>query len=250
MSCPLSLGEGLRATNGESLTFDHFSGADQRPSRGRSAGVHFEWPKWTKSHLGRSPLRTSLWVRDWACVKTKFGPSPLLWPLFVPPHQDTLGNWPYHQVVSTSGPTLEKRRSRRREPVPRQLGTVAHQGKALAVEGRRNREVSANHRTANHLCDPTRLRAETRRTQGLPVPRGWIPQGGGRPRLWRFFPRFLRQKPAPQPGTLRWGNFLTGQKVTKDPPKAGPSPALWNPPCWYRVCLRSSPVGPWPGGVT
>ena len=26
------------------------------------------------------------------------------------------------------------------------------------------------------------------------------------------------------------GNFLTGQKVTKDPPKAGPSPALWNPP--------------------
>ena len=27
---------------------------------GRSAGVHFEWPKWTKSHLGRSPLRTSL----------------------------------------------------------------------------------------------------------------------------------------------------------------------------------------------
>ncbi len=42
--------------------------------------------------------------------------------------------------------------------------------------------------------------------------------------------RFLRRKPAPQPGTLRWGNFLTGQKVTKDPPKAGPSPALWNPP--------------------
>ena len=41
---------------------------------------------------------------------------------------------------------------------------------------------------------------------------------------------FLRRKPAPQPGTLRWGNFLTGQKVTKDPPKAGPSPALWNPP--------------------
>ena len=42
--------------------------------------------------------------------------------------------------------------------------------------------------------------------------------------------RFLRRRPAPQPGTLRWGNFLTGQKVTKDPPKAGPSPALWNPP--------------------
>ncbi len=44
------------------------------------------------------------------------------------------GNWPYDWVVSTSGPTLEKRRSRRREPSLRQLGTVAHQGKALAVE--------------------------------------------------------------------------------------------------------------------
>ena len=42
--------------------------------------------------------------------------------------------------------------------------------------------------------------------------------------------RFPRWKPAPQLGTLRWGDFLIGQKVTKDPPKAGPSPALWNPP--------------------
>ena len=39
-----------------------FSGAFLFPWRGetRSAGVHFDWPKWTKSHLGRSPLRTSL----------------------------------------------------------------------------------------------------------------------------------------------------------------------------------------------
>ena len=87
------------------------------------------------------------------------------------------GNWPYDWVVSTSGPTLEKRRSRRRgfcctillrcgkgrglpgplvplyKPLPytqqrkkfgnvqglfapglRQLGTVAHQGKALGIE--------------------------------------------------------------------------------------------------------------------
>ena len=143
------------------------------PHRGRSAGVHFEWPKWTKSHLGRSPLRTSLGVRDWACVKTKFGPSPLLWPLFVPPHQATLGNWPYHQVVSTSGPPLEKQRSRRREPVPRQLGTVAHQGKALAVEGGTNRGVGANGRTASHLCDPTGPRAK-RRTAHTPTSTGGV----------------------------------------------------------------------------
>ena len=42
--------------------------------------------------------------------------------------------------------------------------------------------------------------------------------------------QFPWQNPAPPVGTLRWGDFLGGQKVTKDPPKAGPSPALWNPP--------------------
>ena len=42
--------------------------------------------------------------------------------------------------------------------------------------------------------------------------------------------RFLRLRPAPQPGTLRWGDFLPDEKVTKESPKAGPSPALWNPP--------------------
>ena len=130
-----------------SQTFDHFSGADQRPRRGRSRpkappesgvdrltvpvsglpawwgrfplGVPFDWPKGTKSHLGRSPLRTSLRVRGCPCVKAMFGPSPLLWRLVMPPHQATLGSRPYNQAVSTSGPTLEERRSRRRKPGPR-----------------------------------------------------------------------------------------------------------------------------------
>ena len=44
------------------------------------------------------------------------------------------GSWPYGWAVSTSGPTMEKRRPRRREPGYRQLGTVAHQGEALVVE--------------------------------------------------------------------------------------------------------------------
>ena len=37
------------------------------------------------------------------------------------------------------------------------------------------------------------------------------------------------------------------QKVTKDPPKEGPSPSLWNPPRWYEAVLasgRSSALGP------
>ena len=38
------------------IYFSNFLGADQRPSRGRSAGVHFEWPKWTKSHKRGTPL--------------------------------------------------------------------------------------------------------------------------------------------------------------------------------------------------
>ena len=140
------------------------------------------------------------------------------------------------------------------------------------------REVDTTRRTAIHLCDPTRTRAETRRTQVHPVPRGgfhkagegpafggslvtfcpvrklpqrsvpgggrwsppdqsekdrpcpsrpspchidrlkkedagtpstagWIPQGGGRPRLWRFFPRFLigeKSGPAERPRRGRW----------------------------------------------
>ncbi len=44
------------------------------------------------------------------------------------------GSWPYNWAVSISGPTLEKRRSRRREPDHRALETAAHQGKALVRE--------------------------------------------------------------------------------------------------------------------
>ena len=117
-----------------SLYFSDFSGANLRPSRGRSAGVTFVRAKVTKTRLGRSPLGTSLGVRGCQCVKLVFGPSPLLWRLVLPPHQATLGSWPYSRVVSMSGPTPEKRRSRHREPGFRQLGTVAYQGKALGVE--------------------------------------------------------------------------------------------------------------------
>ena len=41
---------------------------------------------------------------------------------------------------------------------------------------------------------------------------------------------FFRWKPAPPPGTLRWARFLPDEKSGKESPKAGPSPALWNPP--------------------
>ena len=43
--------------------------------------------------------------------------------------------------------------------------------------------------------------------------------------------RFPWRKPAPPPGTLRWAPFLSDEKEGKESPKAGPSPALWNPAC-------------------
>ena len=136
-------------------------------------------------------------VRGWNCVKTMVGPSPLLWPLFLPPHQANLGNWPYGWVVSMPGPTLEKRRCRRRELGFRSLGTAAHQGKALAAERHTSREENTIHRTTRHLCDPTEPRAEKRRLHPPPSTAGWIPQGGGRPRLWRSLVTFWRQKVTP-----------------------------------------------------
>ena len=80
-----------------------------QPGGGRSAGVHFDWPKWTKSHLGRSPLRTSPGVQGWNCVKVLVRPVCLAVFLLVPPHQAILGSWPYGVAVFPSGPTLEKR---------------------------------------------------------------------------------------------------------------------------------------------
>ena len=71
---------------------------------GRSPlGVHFDRAKWTKTRLGRSPLRTSLWIRGWACVKSKFGPSLLLWLLVLPPHQVSLATGPTARRVPPPG---------------------------------------------------------------------------------------------------------------------------------------------------
>ena len=65
------------------------------------------------------------------------------------------GSWPYGWAVSTSGPSLEKRRSRRRQPGHRSLGTAAHQGEALGVEVAFFREAGAFCRKTVYLCDPT-----------------------------------------------------------------------------------------------
>ena len=53
---------------------------------------------------------------------------------------------------------------------------------------------------------------------------------------------FLRRKPAPLAGTLRWARFLPDEKSGKESPKAGPSPALFPPPCGIHPAVRGVPA--------
>ena len=71
-----------------------------------------------------------------------------------------------------------------------------------------NREVNPNHRTANHLCDPTRLRAETRRTQGHPVPRGGFHKAGEGPAFGGSLVTFCPVRKLPQRSVPGWGAGL------------------------------------------
>ena len=86
----------IHGSDGEGLPFHRFSGLGLPAWWGRSPlGVSFVRAKETKTRLGRSPLSTPLGVRGCKYVKCPLGPSPLLWLLSLPPHQATLGNWPY-----------------------------------------------------------------------------------------------------------------------------------------------------------
>ena len=67
---------------------------------------------------------------------------------------------------------------------------LLYQGKALAVEGRTSRGVGGNSRTRGHLCDPTSPRAEKKRTQVHPVPRGGFHKAGEGPAFGDSFPDF------------------------------------------------------------
>ena len=65
--------------------------------------------------------------------------------------------------------------------------------------------MNPNHRTANHLCDPTRLRAETRRTQGHPVPRGGFHKAGEGPAFGGSLVTFCPVRKLPQRSVPGWG---------------------------------------------
>src|SRR5699024_7806620 len=109
----------------------------------------------------------------------------------------SLGSWPYSWTISTSGPPLEKRRFRRREPGFRSLGTAAHQGEALAIEGQPHREADTFGRIPTPSMCPHGLRAEKRRTQIYPVPQGGFHKAGEGPAFGDSFVYFssLRNRP-------------------------------------------------------
>ena len=161
------------------------------------AGGSFCAGKRNQNPLRAFPPKDLPGVRGCPCVKLVFGPLPFLWLLSLPPHQATLGSWPYHQVVSTSGPPLEERRFRRREPGCPSLGTAAHQGEALAIEGQPHREADTFGRIPTPSMCPHGLRAEKRRTQIHPVPQGGFHKAGEGPAFGDSFVYFssLRNRP-------------------------------------------------------
>ena len=73
------------------------------------------------------------------------------------------------------GPYPGVRRSHRREQGPRQLGTVACQGKALTIEAQTSTEVVFSVEVPCHPCDPTSLRAEKRTAHVDSTRRGKAP---------------------------------------------------------------------------
>ncbi len=74
-----------------------------------------------------------------------------------------------------------------RLPIAGNSGTP---GKGPGDRSTLNREVNTNHRTTSHLCDPTGPRAEKRKTQGHPVPRGGFHKAGEGPAFGDSFPDF------------------------------------------------------------
>ena len=143
-------------------------------------GVSFERAKETKTRLGRSPLRTSLGYEA--------GTASILWPALalVGSHR-----WPGKSMerisfsvrrcpcfqgltpvcgVSAAGnqaPVSWKQRLTRVRPWQKKYQLPKEQ--AYSIE------------CPCYLCDPTRLWAETRRTQGHPVPRGGFHKAGEGP---------------------------------------------------------------------
>ena len=153
-------------------------------------GVPFERAKGTKTRLGRSPLRTSLGYEAGPASKLSSARHPCCGPCFChhtrPPWAaGPMAGWfprpglPWRSGVPAAGSqasgSWEQRLTRVR---PWQSKYNVPEKQARSVE------------FPCHLCDPTGPRAETRRTQGHPVPRGGFHKAGEGPAFGDSFPSF------------------------------------------------------------
>ena len=99
-------------------------------------------------------------------------------------------------------------------------GTAAHQGKALVVEVEFVREVGVFGIVSRYPCDPTGPRAEKRRMQGLPVPRGGFHKAGEGPAFGDSFPDFSSLRNRAQRSVPAWlASLCQGEKGRQSPAK-------------------------------
>ena len=147
----------------------------------RSAGVHFEWPKWTKSHLVRSPLRTSLWSAALGCRSNP--------------------NRPRGKLILCTATFAAAHRSSVESTCPRRTGPAVGGGSqpapnpdAFAKEALRSYTVSMSGSGARKEDNPPYLSVGGRCSSAMQGDLRGVPRGE-RPR--RFF-----------------GDFLIGEKVT------------------------------------
>ena len=136
-----------------------------------------------------------------------FGPSPLLWLLFVPLYQAFLAAGPMAGWFSSPGLLRWCGVATAGSQSIGSWEQLLHRGEALGSRrNSRHQKEAVPTEFLHDLCDTANPRAERRGTQTQPsTPAGWIPQGGGRPLLWRFFPQFLiaeKLGPAERPTRL------------------------------------------------
>ena len=135
------------------MLFSDFSGADQRPRRGRSAGPNFSpMRNWGKNRLGRSPLRTSLGY----------------------------GAGPASSLGSARHPCCGSCYCHHTRP-PWAAGPMAGWFPYPGLPWRSGVPAAGSQATDRWEQRLTRLRAAKRRTQGLPVPRGEFHKAGEGP---------------------------------------------------------------------
>ena len=166
-----------------------------------------------------------------------FGPSPLLWLLFVPLYQAFLAAGPMAGWFSSPGLLRWCGVATAGSQSIGSWEQLLHRGEALGSRrNSRHQKEAVPTEFLHYLCDTANPRAERRGTQTQPsTPAGWIPQGGGRPRLWWSLP-FWQQKGTPsgkrfhragKPDTATWERSIPVSPAADSAPrgeaKSGPS---------------------------